>query len=162
VNSTFRNSFYAGSIVALLLGIWLARLWTAENQVRLHSEHFLDQLEQRRSASAVDFVANDYRDDWGDDRPLLLTRLRLVLRLFASLTITQGAAQVRIDPPFATWTAQVRLAGTGSEEAPAIIRRVNSLTTPFQLRWRKENWKPWDWRLIEAHNSELEFAHGFD
>jgi hypothetical protein len=162
MNSTFRNSFYAGSILALLLGIWLAPLWTAENQVRLHSEHFLHQLEARRPASAGDFVASDYRDDWGGDRALLLTRLRLVLRLFSSLTITPGAAQVRLDPPFDAWTAPLRLAGSGSEEAPGMIRRVNGLTTPFQLRWRKESWKPWDWKLVEAHNSELEFSNGFE
>jgi len=162
VNSTFRNSFYAGSILALLLGLWLARLWTAENQVRLHSERFLLQLEERRPAGAADFVANGYRDDWGADRALLLSRLRLVLRLFTSLTIRPGPAQVQIDPPFGTWTAQLRLTGSGSEEVPEIVRRVNGLTTPFQLRWRKESWKPWDWKLVEAHNSGLEFSGGFE
>ncbi len=162
MNSTFRNSFYAGCILALLLGMWLARLWTAENQVRLHSEHFLDRLEERRPASAADFVATDYRDDWGADRPLLLTRIRLVPRVFSSLTIKPGPAQVRIDPPFGTWTAPVQLTGTGREEAPEIIRRVNGLTTPFQLRWRKESWKPWDWKLVEAHNAELELSGGIE
>ncbi|HEY1583637.1 MAG TPA: hypothetical protein VGF73_11125 [Chthoniobacterales bacterium] len=39
---------------------------------------------------------------------------------------------------------------------PQIIEWVNSLTTPFELRWRRESWKPWDWKLVEVRNPGLE------
>lgn len=159
MNATFRDSFYAGCIIALLLGLWLVRLWTTENQVRLHSEHLLGQLEKRHWSAAGDFVANDYRDDWGDDRAELLSRLQLVLRLFSSLTITPRATQAQVDPPFGTWTVQIQMTGAGGEEAIEIVRRVNALTTPFELRWRHESWKPWDWKLVRVSNPSLEI-HG--
>ena len=160
--STFKNSFIAGAIVALVLGLWLAQLWRAENQVRLHSEHFLRQIEKRNAAAAGDFLALDYHDNWGQDRTLLLNRLRLVLRLFSSLTITTTEPQVDVRSPDATWSAPIQLAGAGGEFAPQIIERVNSLTKPFELRWRQESWRPWDWKLVAVSNPALELNRDFD
>jgi hypothetical protein len=162
--STFRNGFYAGLIVALFLGLWLAQLWSAEKQVRLHSQHLLRQIEKRNWTAAGEFVAAEYRDEWGDDRALLLSRLRLALRFFSSLTISARTPLVQLEPPFGIWRARVELAGkdAGAEMTPEIIRRVNSLTTPFELRWRHESWKPWDWKLVEVRNPELDVPAGFD
>ncbi len=157
--STFRNSFYIGLVLALLLGIWLARLWPAENQVRLHSEHLLRQIE-KRNWGAGDFVASDYHDAWGHDRALLLERLRLTLRFFTSLTVTANSPRVNLETPIATWRAKVRLAGAGGEIAPEIIARVNNLAEPFELRWRHESWKPWDWKLVEVKNPSLDLPGG--
>jgi hypothetical protein len=158
VQSTFRNGLYAGIVVAAALGLWLAQLWQEENQVRLHSEHLLRKIEARNWAGAGDFMAGDYRDDWGDDRARLLDRLRLVLRSFSSLTITATNPQVRLDPPTGNWSAKIQIGGTGGEFAPEIIARVNSLTKPFELHWRRESWKPWDWKLIGVSNPSLEIS----
>ncbi len=162
--ATFRNAFYAGLLVALFLGLWLTQLWSAEKQVRLHSEHLLRQIEKRNWSAAGDFVAAEYHDEWGDDRALLIRRLRLVLRFFSGLTIDAKTPLVQLDPPGGTWRARIQLAGTdaGAEMAPEIIRRVNSLTTPFELRWRQESWEPWDWKLVEVRNPELEVPAGLD
>ncbi len=160
--STFKNSFIAGAIVAVVLGLWLANLWGSENQVRLHSEHFLRQIEKRNAAAAGDFIALDYHDDWGQDRALLLNRLGLVLRLFSSLTITATAPQVNLHSSDATWSAPIQLAGAGGEFAPQIIDRVNGLTKPFELRWRHESWRPWDWTLVAVNNPALELTSDFD
>jgi hypothetical protein len=145
-------------MVAAALGLWLAQLWQEENQVRLHSEHLLRKIEARNWAGAGDFMAGDYRDDWGDDRARLLDRLRLVLRSFSSLTITATNPQVRLDPPTGNWSAKIQIGGTGGEFAPEIIARVNSLTKPCELHWRRESWKPWDWKLIGVSNPSLEIS----
>ncbi len=68
MHSTFRISFYAGGLFAVMIGLWLAQLWQAEKQVRLHSEHFVQQLEKRNWSAAGEFIANDYHDDWDHDR----------------------------------------------------------------------------------------------
>ena len=160
--STFKNGFVAGVIVALVFGLWLAQLWRAENQVRLHSEHFLRQIEKRNAAAAGDFLALDYHDDWGHDRALLLSRLRIVLQLFSSLTISVTAPQVTLHPSAATWSATIQLEGAGGEFAPEITGRVNSLTKPFKLHWRHESWRPWDWKLVQVSNPALELGGGMD
>ena len=162
VLATFKNGFIAGAIGALVFGLWLAHLWGSENQVRLHSQHFLRQIEKRNATSAVDFIAVDYHDDWGHDRALLLDRLRIVLRLFSSLTITAAEPDVELSASDATWRASIQLAGAGGEFTPQIIEKVNGLTKPFTLRWRHESWRPWDWKLVAVSNPALELSRDFD
>ncbi len=156
--STFKISFYAGALFAAIAGLWLAQLWQADKQVRLHSEHFLEQIAQRDPSGAGDFIAADYRDDWGHDRKEILNRLRLVLRFFTSLTITPAHPQVSANAPAGWWSAKVQIVGTGSEFAPEIIERVNGVTEPFVLHWQRQSWRPWDWKLIRVSNPGLEIA----
>jgi hypothetical protein len=155
VHSTFKISFYAGALFAAMVGFWLAQLWQAEKQVRLHSENFIRQIEKRNWSAAGDFIAPDYHDDWGHDRTAILDRLHLVLHFFSSLTINAGNPQVSTDSPAGWWSAKVQIGGSGSEFAPEIVSRVNSLTEPFVLHWRHESWRPWDWKLVRASNPSL-------
>src|SRR5450432_1502393 len=97
--STFRNGFYGGALAAFIIGLWLVRLWQPENQLRLHSEHLIHQIEQRDWSAVENLVAPDYRDD----RAALLTRMRLVLRAVSSLTITATDPQTRLKLPEGTW-----------------------------------------------------------
>ncbi len=159
MSSTFRNSFWAGLLVAFVVGIWLVNLWDAENQVRLHTRHLLHQVERRSWSTVEDFVATDYRDEWGDDRAQLLNRLRVVGRFLFDLTITSSDERIRVKTPTATWSGRIRLDGRG-EAASEVSSRVNGLTTPFVLHWRRESWKPWDWKLVQAANPELELPRG--
>jgi hypothetical protein len=158
VPSTFKISFYTGALLAAIVALWLARLWQAENQVRLHNEHFLEQIAERDWSGAGDFLAADYRDDWGHNRKEVLNRLHLVLRLFSSLTIDAANPQVSVNAPAGWWSAKVRIEGRGSEFAPEIVERVNRLTEPFVLHWRRESWRPWDWKLVRVSNPALEIS----
>ncbi|HEX3817370.1 MAG TPA: hypothetical protein VHW03_03680 [Chthoniobacterales bacterium] len=156
---SFKNGFYAGLLAAFILGIWLVQLWNPENQVRLHSENLLARVEARSLSGAGDFVAANYRDDWGDDRAQMVTRLRLISRLVNSLTISADDVQTQVAGPTGTWRARLHVAAQG-EAAAEITERVNGLTTPFLLRWQRESWKPWDWQLVEISNPELQIPRG--
>lgn len=156
---SFRKSFWAGLLIAFVLGICLVCLWGAENQVRLHSEHLLRQVERRNWGAVEKFVAADYRDEWGDDRARLLERLRLIGRFFFDLTITVSQADTAADASSGTWQAHIQLTGRG-EAAGEVTARVNSLTTPFKLFWRKESWRPWDWQLVKVTNESLDLPSG--
>ena len=158
VSSTFRISFYIGALIAAMIGLWLTQLWQPAKQVRLHSENFIRQIENRNWLAADDFLAADYRDDWGHDREAIRNRLPLVLHSFSSLTITAADSQVSADSPAGWWSAKIQIAGRGSEFAPEIVSRVNRLTDPFVLHWRQESWRPWDWKLVRASNPSLEIS----
>jgi hypothetical protein len=158
MSSSFKISFYAGALIAAMVGLWLAQLWQPAKQVRLHSENFIRQIEKRNWLAADEFLAADYHDDWGHDREAIRNRLRLVLRVFSSLTIAASEPQVSADSPVGWWSAKVQIAGTGSEFTPEIISRVNRLTDPFVLHWRHESWRPWDWRLVRVSNPSLEIS----
>ncbi|MGI8956803.1 MAG: hypothetical protein ACR2II_07805 [Chthoniobacterales bacterium] len=159
MSSTLKVSFYAGALGAVILGLWLAQLWQADKQVRLHSEHFLAQIAARDWSGAGDFISADYHDDWGHDRNEILNRLHLVLRFFTSLTINPANPQVSANPPAGWWSAKVQIAGSGSEFAPEIVDRVNGVTEPFVLHWRRESWRPWDWKLVRVSNPGLDIPN---
>lgn len=155
---TFRNSFYAGALAAAFVGLWLARLWQSEKQVRLHSEHLLQQIEERDWSAADGFFSVDYRDDWGHDRAQVRDRLRQILRCFTSLTMTEPAPQASATSSQGWWSAKLHLEGQGCEYAPEIMNRVNGLREPFVLHWRQESWRPWDWKLVRVSNPALELS----
>ncbi len=159
MSSSFRNSFWAGLLLAFLIVLWLMRLWSAENQVRRHSEHLVRQVERRNWSAVEELVAREYHDDWGDDRAHLMARLRLVGRFFFDLTITTSDGRATASPPTGSWQARVQLTGRG-EAAGEITARVNSLTTPFVFSWRQESWKPWDWQLVKVTNESLDLPAG--
>ncbi len=156
---TFKNSFYAGALLAAIIALWLAQLWQPEKQVRLHSEHLLRQIEERDASAASDFIAADYRDDWGHDRAAVTNRLRLVLRCFTSLTIKAARPQVTAASPAGWWSAMIQMEGKGCEFAPEIVTRVNRLQEPFVLHWRQDSWRPWDWKLVRVSNPRLELSN---
>jgi hypothetical protein len=158
VFSTFRTSFFTGALLAAMIGLWLAQLWQGEKQVSLHSEHLMRQIERRNWPPAGEFIAADYHDDWGHDRRALLNRLRLALRSFSSLTINAANPQVSVNSPVGWWSAKVQLEGSGTEFTPVMMNRVNRLTEPFVLHWRRESWRPWDWKLVRVSNPALKLS----
>ena len=159
IRAPFKNGFYADLLVAFIIGLWLTQIWSAENQVRLHSEHLIRQVEKRNWAAVEYFLASDYHDAWGDDRARFLQRLRHVARYLFSLTITASDARTRVAGVEASWKARLHLDAQG-EAAAEITPRINSLTTPFELHWRKESWKPWDWKLVQVTNESLKIPEG--
>jgi hypothetical protein len=156
LDSTFRNSFYIGCTLAVFVGFWLAHLWSGPQQVQLHSQNFIRQVEKRDILGAGNFVAAEYHDDWGNDRALLLSRLRLVVGSFSLLKINADEPDITLTPPDASWRAKLQISGSGPELATEINVRVNSLVTPFEFRWRKKSWKPWDWKLFAIRNPSLQ------
>ncbi len=83
----FRNGVYAGLLLALILGVYLFQLWQPTRQVQLHSEHLIDAV-QAKNWNALDrFLDEDYRDQWNQDRVLVLSRLRQVLHFARHLRV---------------------------------------------------------------------------
>ena len=154
---TFRNAFYAGAAAAVALGLYLFWLWQPERQVRLHSEHLLEAVEDRDWEELASFIDNSYQDEWGNDRPLLLSRLRDILRYTRNLriqTIGAGVSQMTADE--ADWNARVTVEADDNELTAFIKARVNGLETPFVFQWRHASGKPWDWKLMRVSNDALE------
>jgi hypothetical protein len=162
VTTGFRQGFYGGLCVALLIGLFLVWLWQPERQVRRHSNNFLRAVQQKNWASVADFISSDYRDQWGDDRMLVLERMREVFRYLRSVRIETTELSVRLDSLSGFWSAKLTIYGDGGEVMQLVKERVNSLDTPFELEWRRMSSKPWDWKLVRVANQNLEIAPGFE
>jgi hypothetical protein len=153
---SFRNGLYAGLLAAVIVGLYLAALWRPERQVRLHTAHLLSQIEKRNWKAAAEFIGNDYQDRWGDDRAILLERLREVFRFLPNTRIEANDARVRTETGKGLWTARITVTGGTGEFVSVIQTRVNSLSAPFEFEWRRQSSKPWDWKLISVRNPALE------
>ena len=156
VPTWFRQGFYGGLGLALLIGLFLIWLWQPERQVRRHTENFLRTIEKRNWTGVADFIGNDYQDQWGDDRARLLERMREVLRYLRRIRIDAINATVRIGNQRGYWNAKITIDGDQGEVMALVKERVNSLATPFELEWRHQSAKPWDWKLVRVGNSALE------
>ena len=162
VSSNFRFGFYAALLAAAIGGIFFYQLWQPERQVLLHSAHFLTEIEKKNWPAVADFVAPDYADRWENDRTQFLQRLREVSRFCGSVAIEAKNPQARAEDRNGSWLAKISLTGGTGEYAPVIRERVNSLSAPFELRWRRESAKPWGWKLVAIDNPALQLPAGAD
>jgi hypothetical protein len=152
---TFRNGFYAGLVVAVIWGVYLARLWQAQRQIELHSVHLLAQVEKKNWKVVGEFVGHDYQDRWGDDRALLLERLREVFRVLPNARIEFSSATTSMQAGRGFWSAKINVKGSG-EFGDFVEGRVNSLESPFEFEWHRGATWPWDWKLVAVRNPDLE------
>jgi hypothetical protein len=153
---SFRNGFIAGLLLAIILGVWLSQLWQPARQVSLHTEHLLRDVAEKRWARIEKFVAADYQDDWGHDRASALARLRQVLSYTRNARIEPSVPIVRVGEGEGSWRARITFEADPNEVTDLIRSRVNALEEPFDLRWRRQSWKPWDWQLVRVSNPALE------
>jgi hypothetical protein len=158
---SFRNGFYAGAGLAVIVALYLFWLWQPERQVRLHNEHLLAAVEAKNWSKFAEFIDDSYQDEWGNDRPLILTRLREVLSYARHLRIDPFGVGVRRTDDEAEWSARITIDADANEVTTFIKDHVNPLEAPFVFKWRHRSSKPWDWKLIRVSNEALELPASF-
>ena len=156
-----RSRIYAGLLLAAMLAGYLIWLWQPERQVRLHTAHLINALEQNDWGDFAEFVSASYVDQWKQDQQFLLARVSQVAVSTPNLRLEVHEWPVTIGAGEATWSARIKVDADPGELTALIKERVNGIETPFQLRWRKESWKPWDWQLVWVGNESLELSTGF-
>src|SRR6185503_14496076 len=149
----FRNGFYGGLSLALVIGLTLFRLWQPERQVRKHVEILFHSMEKKDWKRVGELVAADYEDQWNHDRARLLERSRLVFAYLRAVKIHSSPEIIRIEDRSGIWKARINIETEQSEIGELVKQRVNSLTEPFEMRWRHESAKPWDWKLVRVENA---------
>jgi len=152
VTITLRGAIIAVFTVALCIGLYLLWLWRPEHQVRLHTEHFFHSIDGRNWESVADFIGEDYRDQWGQDRARVLERMREGFRWVRGSRITAPDAAVRIETPRATWVGKINVYSSDDGVMQFLDERVNRLPVPFELEWHHVSGKPWDWKLVRVSN----------
>ena len=153
---SFRGGFCGGLVIALCAGVYLIWLWQPERQVRRHAENFFRAIERKNWDAAADFVAADYRDQWGDDRVRVLERLREGFRYVRGLRIIASNPSVHVESPRAVWSSKIKLYSSDDDVIDVLDQRVNSLPSPFELEWHHLSGTPWDWKLARVSNLAFE------
>lgn len=159
---TIRSGFFVGLGLAFVSGAFLICLWQPDRQVNRHAASLLRQIETRNWTGVESLIGDEYSDQWGNDRPTVLARLREVFRSAPNIRILAIGPTVKIDHDKATWRARIKFEGDGEEVVMVLKDHVNSLSAPFKLDWRRVSAKPWDWKLVRVTNKELQIPEGLD
>ena len=158
----FRTGLFAGLGATLTIGLYCVWLWQPQRQIERHTQNLFHKIEQKSWAGAADLIGTEYADQWGNDRALVLERMRLVFGYGHHLRLDVIDTNCKIDNGIGLWHGRIAIDGDDAELVAVVKERVNSLTTPFELQWRHASRKPWDWKLVRVSNAELEIPAGFD
>lgn len=147
-------------MLAVALSVYLIQLWQPERQVQLHSLHLVAALEAQDWEEVAELIDAEYADQWGHDRPLLVSRIRAMLRYTQDLRIQAHGAWVELSDSGGEWHARITADGEENEVNAIIEQHVNAVAEPFELQWRHRSWKPWDWKLVRVTNAEFQLPAG--
>ena len=161
MRASFREGFYGGLIVALLIGLYLIWLWRPEHQVRLHSKNLLNAIESKDWERFGSFISYDYHDQWGHDKALVLERTREVFRYLRGIRINAIDPTVETDKGNGLWEAKITVDGENNELTALIKEKINSLPGRFRLEWSRMSAKPWDWQLKRVSHPTLQIPPEF-
>jgi len=139
--------------------VWL---WQPPRQIDRHAKNLLHDIEQRNWSRVADLIGTDYADQWGNDRSLVLERMRLVLGYSHHLRLKAIDPNRTIENGVGLWRSRIVIEGDDADLGAVMKERVNSLTTPFELQWRRVSGKPWDWKLVRVSNPELDIPAEFN
>jgi hypothetical protein len=123
--------------------------------VSRHSENFLRAVEHKDWARAGEFIDENYRDQWGNQRAVVLERIREVFAYLRDVRLTPSQTIIRLDHGQGHWQSRITIDGRGGDVITLVKERVNSVATPFDLEWRQKSAKPWDWKLVRVSNTGL-------
>jgi hypothetical protein len=152
VTITLRGALLGATAVAVLAAVYLLWLWRPAHQVRLHTQNFFHAIDGRDWETVAEFIGEDYRDQWDDDRTRLLERMREGFRWLRGSTITARDAAVQVKIPHAIWIGKINVYSSDDSMMQVLDERLNRLPTPFELEWHHISGKPWDWKLVRVSN----------
>src|SRR5205809_1626180 len=95
----FRTGWLVGLVLTLTIGLYCVWLWQPQRQIDRHTKKLFHEIEQRNWSRVADLIGTDYTDQWGNDRALVLERMRLVLGYAHHLRLEVIDANGKIDPP---------------------------------------------------------------
>ncbi len=144
-------------LLAIALGIGLLlSSWSAENQVNKNMQTLFRLAGNKDWKRVERMVSDSYRDQWGQNKPQAMASCREFGQFFLTLEIT-GTGHTEAGGDSGNWRGKLNFSGRGTGVGELIFSRAGELTEDFVFLWRKENWKPWSWKLVSVSQSEIVF-----
>lgn len=126
-----------------------------ERQVRRAQRRFVAAIEKSDFTAMSGLLAEDYRDQWGHDKAIVVRNCREVFSQFLTLSIER--VEHGLERGDGGWILRetITIKGFGGALAMAARDEVNALREPFTMVWRSSGSKPWDWELVAVRQPEL-------
>jgi hypothetical protein len=157
VTLSFSPRLLIGALLVIVLACVPLGLWhfQPKRQALLTWERLLRTVEKRDWVAVSGMMAEDYRDAWGQTRTEAVTRGSEGLAQFFWITINPEKSTWEFGPGRASVSARLQMDGHGTPLAQMAVDRFNQLKKDFQFAFRKESWKPWDWKLVSISQPEI-------
>lgn len=146
----------------LALNLAIGAIWFVWPFLKSEKIQALDQHQRlvtvvghRNWKLTLALLAEDYHDSWDMKREEAVSVGHEFLQSFIVLNLEWKTASVTIAGNIATITGEIKVSGNGFGYSQEIINKVNNLHEPFVFVWRKDGWKPGDWRLVSLTQPEL-------
>ena len=124
-------------------------------QALAQHRHLVSLVAHRNWKETLALMAEDYHDAWDMKREEAVSLGHEMLQGFLMLDLEWKPSSVTLEGKTATITGYIKAGGSGAGFSSEVISRVNNLKEPFLFTWRKDGWKPGDWRLLSVKQSEL-------
>jgi hypothetical protein len=149
------------AINLLVSAVWFGRPFLKSPGAQALDQHhrLLALVAHRNWKQILPLMADDYRDGWEMSREEAVSLGHELLQGFLTLDLAWRPSSVAVEGSVATVTGSIRVGGTGAGFSHEIISRVNNLREPFVFTWRRDGWKPGDWRLVSVRQPELADGH---
>ncbi|RRJ94288.1 hypothetical protein Ga0100231_007865 [Opitutaceae bacterium TAV4] len=145
--------------ILVLLAIFLALPWLSPVRgVERAWGKLIDGVADNDFKDVTSVVALDYKDGWGLTRDEVIVLAQTVRRHFIVCSIDRHPHKVELseDRHTATVRSVIRVNGSGSPVAQAIIQVSGQTQAETTFEWRRGSWKPWDWKLTSVANPEAD------
>lgn len=121
-------------------------------------DHLLEAIEDNDAAKLERLFGVDYAPSLGHDRAGTLRLVTEIRSQFATCSVRREQSEFILDPSkqSATTRALIRLRGQGGPIARALVEASAATSSPAVFNWRRNSWKPWDWRLVSIEHPEAE------
>ncbi len=115
----------------------------------------ISAIENRDLVALERILADDYRDQWGHNKAIVISHMKEVLRQFLFLTVEHQETSLTFAGN--TWAVRekITLKGSGGPLANHAKDEVNRLREPFTITWR-QNGGATKWVLVSVAQPELE------
>lgn len=155
VNRTWLQRGSAGILAAVV--VWGLYAFSPDRQVKKAFSQLLAAASNHHWKKAGELIAPDYCDQWGCDREQALRLGSEAFQQYVFLEIVPSDVKVVRQGSQATLTARLKMTGRGSPVAEMITQQVNALREEFRFAWKRQSWKPWDWKLQSISQPEINF-----
>lgn len=146
------------SVILLVVLGWVAWpfLQPAAKQAEKRHRDLFAEASQRDWATAATFLASGYEDQWGNRPDEAISLAKELCAGFLVLDIQWETLEVSVNGDIAKVRGHARMEGNGMGVSQMVMTKVNQMQEPWVFTWRKEGWKPSDWKLQSVTNKELE------
>lgn len=142
---------------AVVLFAWLVwpYLESSAAQVERRQRRIIALAEKRDWDGVTECIALEYEDQWSQNRADSVVLAQELLAGFFMLDIEWTTSEVTVNDNIAKVRGMARITGNGAGASQFVKDRVNQIKQPWVFTWRKDGWRPSDWKLLSLRNAEL-------